>query len=310
MKCDKLNVLYSSDDNYAQHMAVSIYSLLTHNAMFASIDFYIIDNHISEANKERLKKMIGAFSNAAVQFIPFQSWKDKLHLNLKWDISLSSYARLFVAEMLPESVERVLYVDCDMIICDNLLELWNTSLEGRVLGAVQDSVGEQTKSAVGMKAEQKYFNAGLLLIHLKQWRKQKMGQKCLDFIDDHGGQVIHHDQGVLNGLLKGNFICLPLQYNLMTIHYMFNPKQIIRYYGEKAAFYSEKEIKAAKANPVILHYTPSFTSRPWCKNCKHPLKKYYWDYLACTPWAGSKPQASKDSWYVRVMNWKYRLFKG
>lgn len=122
-KKDELNILYSSDDNYAQHMGISIYSLLEHNRSFSHIQIFIIDNEISENNKNKLCDMINEFQNVNVIFIPFQEWKDKLQLNMSWNISVSSYARLFVAEMLPKTVDRVLYMDCDMIICASLEKL-------------------------------------------------------------------------------------------------------------------------------------------------------------------------------------------
>ena len=122
----RMNVLYSSDDNYAQHMGVSIYSLLRHNAEFENIRLYVIDNDISPENRDKLREMVSRFSNAEIMFLPFLEWKEKLRLNMSWGISISSYARLFVGEMLPETVDRVLYADCDMIVCEPLRELWNT----------------------------------------------------------------------------------------------------------------------------------------------------------------------------------------
>lgn len=303
---DLLNVIYSSDDNYAQHLGVSIYSLLNTNRKFKKICVYIIDNGIKDENKKKINQLVDEFHNSQLIYISFDCWKDKLHLNMEWNISLSSYARLFVGSMLPNEVERVLYLDCDMIICDSLISLWETDLSDKVMGAVQDSVENQTKAAVDLKPEQPYFNAGMLLINLAAWRRENTEESCLDFIDKHGGRVRHHDQGVLNGVLSGKVYFLPLSCNLMTIHYIFNRKQIISYYGENAQFWSDSEIKYAKSKPIILHYTPSFTTRPWVKGCCHPLAHLYWDNLVHTPWAGAKPQKNNTKWYVRLVEWRYR----
>lgn len=177
------------------------------------------------------------------------------------------------------------------------------------MAAVQDSVSPRTKEAVGLSSKTKYFNAGLLFINLIEWRRQNMGIRCLEFITAHNGNVTHHDQGTLNGVLNGEFLELPLRYNLMTIHYFFNRAQVLEYFKEEADFYSEKEIVEAKKRPVVIHYTPSFTSRPWCKNCKHPLKFLYWKYIEETPWKGSKMQKSNEKWYIKLINWKYRHLK-
>lgn len=305
----QLNILLSSDDNYAQHLGATIYSLLSQNSDAESICIYVVDNGIEYSNKANLESIVEKYSNASIAWISFEKWKSQLKLNMTWNISLSSYARLFVSEMLPETIDRVLYLDCDMIICESLQNLWSTDLHGMVLGAIQDSISDGTKSSVGLLPNERYFNAGMLLIDLKKWREQHIGDKCLQFISDKNGAVVHHDQGVLNGVFRNQWECLPLKYNLMTIHYIYNCKQVMNYYGEHAVFYSEDEIEGAKRKPVILHYTPSFTTRPWVKNCKHPMKKMYWDAVANTPWSDVKAEKSKERWYVRLINWRYRTFK-
>lgn len=306
--CEALNVIYSSDDNYAQHLGVSMYSLLKCNQDFSTVSVYVIDNEICQENIQKLNQVVAQFPNAKLIFIPFKSWKDKLKLDMQWNISISSYARLFMASMLPENLEQVLYLDCDTIVCDSLKELWNTKLDGFVLGAVQDNIGNQTKEAVGMSPEKKYFNSGMLLVNLSQWRAFNMESQCLQFIEAHNGSVTHHDQGVLNGLCQNKVRILPLRYNLMTIHFMYTRAQIIRFFGENAQFYSEQEINNAKRAPAILHFTPSFTCRPWVKGCAHPLKSFYWDTLTLTPWTGAKPEKNNTPWHVRLVDWRYRIF--
>lgn len=302
----ELHVLFSSDDNYAQHLGAAIYSLLVHNSDFEVIQIYVIDNEISDANKERLKRISLMFPNSNIFWIPFNELRTKLKLNMAWDISISTYARLFLAELLPKNIERVLYMDCDMIACDTLMDLWNTDLQDKVLGAVQDNICDNTKAAVGLLPQDPYFNAGLLLVNVDAWRKQNIGEACLRFIDRHEGKVIHHDQGALNGVLKDKWLKLSVGYNLMTIHYVFNLKQVYKYFGDKSAFYTKTEIERAKRNPTILHYTPSFTSRPWVRGCAHPKMQGYWSAVNNTPWKGAKPEPDLAKWYVKLINWRYR----
>ena len=92
----------------------------------------------------------------------------------------------------------------------------------------------------------------------------------------------------------------------MTIHYLLGLKKIQKFYNDQAEFYPQEEVAEALAHPAILHFTPSFTSRPWVKTCKHPLRHLYWDTLAKTPWEGAKPEKDGDKWYVRVINWWHR----
>ena len=148
MNSKRLNVVYSSDDNYAQHLGASLYSLLQHNTEYKYIYVYIIDNIISSENKSRLQMIADAFTNAKVVFISFDKWSSLLNLNMMWPISLSAYARLFLGSIIEETVERILYLDCDTIVCDSLTELWETDLDKNIIAAVQDTVNEQTKNGV------------------------------------------------------------------------------------------------------------------------------------------------------------------
>ena len=123
-----MQIVYSSDDNYAQHMGASVYSLLSHNADLEII-IYVIDNGISSDNKEKLRQIIKQFPLSQLRWIDFSGWSKKLTLNMQWSISLSSYGRLFIGSMLPENISRCLYLDCDMIICDRINELWNWNMQ-------------------------------------------------------------------------------------------------------------------------------------------------------------------------------------
>ncbi len=302
-----MNVILSSDDNYARHLGVAIYSLLSNNTDVERIHIFVIDNQIENDSLQKLCDIVKPFANADIKFVPFAEYMSALHLNMVHPISLSSYARLFIAEMLPDNVDRVLYMDCDMCVMGSLSDLWNWDLKGNCLGAIQDTMPTKTKADVGLSAIQRYFNAGLLLIDLKKWRSMEVGKKCLVFIDSHNGLVKHHDQGVLNGVLKEHWERLPLRFNVMTIHYILSQTKILRFYKDESPYYDAEEVVEAIKSPIILHYTPSLTSRPWEKNCKHPLRVIYKEFLDQTPWKGYPLVSDNSPWYVRLINLRYRL---
>lgn len=307
VKEDCLNILFSSDDAYAQHLGAAMYSTLEQNVDFQKIQIFIVNNEISAENRDKLEYTASLFHNAKIIWIDFGEWKSKLTLNMAWEISLTAYARLFVGSMLPDNLEKVLYLDCDMIVRESLRPMWETDLQGNIIGAVQDFVGDHVKAAVGLNPHEAYVNSGMLLIDLRKWREQEYERKCLQFIDDHCGRVIHHDQGVLNGVLHGRFRVLPIAYNLMTIHFIFSRRQLCKYYDDHAEFYTEEEVNTAKEQPKILHYTPSFTSRPWVKGCKHPYKAFYWTALLKTPWKNAVPVKNRAKLHVRLVDWRYRV---
>ena len=120
--------------------------------------------------------------------------------------------------------------------------------------------------------------------------------------------MTHHDQGVLNGVLNGQWKRLYLKYNVMTIHYMMSQSKIRRYYKDEAPYYDILEINEAINKPIIIHFTPSFTNRPWEDNCCHPLRVFYSRVLAISPWRDYPLKRDMTPWYVRLINWRYRFF--
>ena len=302
-----MNILFSSDDNYARHLGVAMVSIMLRNKDAEKIHFFVINNRITLANLEKLESVVGRYDNAEISFIPFDAFVKQLHLNLSWPISLSSYARLFVGEMLPTDLDKVLYLDCDVVVNDSIEDLWETDLCGNILGAVQDTIPSKTKASVGLLSQQPYFNAGVLLIDLNRWRDHAIGHKCLAFIESHEGCVTHHDQGVLNGVLVGQWKRLSLKYNVMSIHYMMTQSKIKDYYKDAADFYDAYEIEVAIKKPTILHFTPSFTTHPWEKHCCHPLRDCYKQDLDDTPWRNYPLDKDKNPWYVRLLNFRYRF---
>lgn len=301
----KLVVVYSSDDNYAQHTGVSIISLLENNKHFKEICIYVIDNEISKINKEKLIEIINKYKRK-ITFVNFNKYKEELHLNMQWDIAISAYARLFISSIVPKNIDKILYFDCDIVVVNKIDELWNTDIEDYYIAGVEDTVSSTTKLMVGLSKKDKYINSGMLLINLKKWRRDNIEDKFIKFIDSKNGRVTHHDQGVINGVLYEKSKILKPSFNLMTVYYTMKREDIISYYGIEGDFYSQEEIKKSLKEPVSIHFTPGFTKRPWVKRCKHPEKQVYLDYLYRTPWKGVELEEDKSKIRVKLINWIYR----
>lgn len=300
-----LIIVYSSDDNYAQHTGVSILSVLDNNRHFKNIDIYVIDNDISNENKNRLNDIVNKY-NRNINYIEFEKYKQKLKLDMKWDISISAYARLFISSILPNNIDKVLYFDCDTIIVNKLDELWNIDIKDYYVAGVGDTVSIEVKESVGMDREFNYINSGMLLINLKKWREDYIENQFIEFIDKHRGCVNHHDQGVINGVLYKKCKLLHPKFNIMTTYYTMKRKDIITYYGISNGFYTQEEIDDALNNPVYIHYTPGFTTRPWIKGCKHPKKEIYLRYLDNTPWNYYVPKKDNSKFKIKFINSLYR----
>lgn len=302
---DHLFVAYSSDDNYAMHAGVSILSLFERNETFEAITVFVLDNHISEANRNRIQLLAECRPGRRIEFLDATRFVASLKLNVAWEISLSAYVRLFVGEMIPQTVDRLLYVDCDTLFVDSVWSLWRMPLEQSVAG-VFDTVPAGTKAAVGLAASDRYINSGVLLINLAKWRSNALQDAFLSFMEERGGCVIHHDQGVVNGVLHADCLHLPLRFNLMTHYLTMSRDQILDFYQPEDGVFSGEEIAEAFASPCILHFTPGLAGRPWCKGCSHPLRHLYLDCLARSPWKDYRLRTSRESWRVKLVLWGYR----
>ena len=300
---DTLNVLYSTDSNYAPHAAASIYSLLDHNRDFETINIYIIDDNISGEYKEKFKKIAENFSNAGIIFYPFEKLKPKLQIKETW-YAMVGYARLMLSEI--TEAEKVLYIDCDTIINGSLKELWETDIEGYCIGGVQDNPALYAVEAIGMDDSNRYINGGVMLINLKKWRDDSIEEKIIQMIKDHNGFVFHHDQGIVNGVCKNSIKILHPKFNTMSQFFLMNAKQIKSLY-DMNNYYTQDELDEATKTPVIIHYINKFYNRPWFKSCSHPLKDLYIENLSKTPFEIELKEGSQKT-AVRIRKFVFDHF--
>jgi lipopolysaccharide biosynthesis glycosyltransferase len=298
-----LIVVYSSDNYYVQHLGVSMLSLFQNNKEFKSINVYIIENNISAKNKRNIITISQNYRRT-VHFIDFNSFSSKLQLKIGNSISENSYARLVITSVLENNIDKVIYLDCDSIINQSLKDLWNKDISDYYVAGVCDTVSDKTKSRINLDSNKPYINAGMLLINLKKWREENVEQRFIKFIESYNGEVYHHDQGVINGVLNDKLLVLHPKYNSMSTFFTMSKEQIMQYYGLKD-YYSKVELQEAKSNPVFIHFTPAFVNRPWIRGCRHPLASLYHRYLGLTPWKGTHLLKDKRSLGEKMVAFLY-----
>ena len=286
-----LNVVYSSDDNYVQHVGVSMISLFENNKEFNHINIYLIEKNIAFENKVNLKLICDKY-NRTINFINFNDFSNKLKLNIGNSISVNSYARLFLSSIIEDSIDKIIYLDCDSIVNGSLSDLWNIKISEYYVAGVCDTASDNAKLRVNMDVNSPYINAGMLLINLKKWREEDIEKRFIEFIDSYNGKVFHHHQGTINGVLNKSLLLIHPKYNCMTTFFTMSRDEIISYYGLND-YYSEVELSEAISTPVFIHFTPAFVNRPWIKGSRHPLVSLYNTYLDLTPWKGASMWRSK-----------------
>lgn len=187
-------------------------------------------------------------------------------------ITIEAYLRLFLCDYLPEDIDKVLYLDGDMIICQNISELWEWDLGEAAVGAVPGFKGFDVHyiNNLGYDVRYGYFNSGVLLVNLKLWREECVKDIFLSYLRDGSHSLLYHDQDVLNAVFYNKKIELPIKYNLTT-GLLFKD----RFHSISCSYYHE--IKEAFNDPVIIHYAGPY--KPWFSNIHTPLKSYFEKYF-------------------------------
>ena len=190
-----------------------------------------------------------------------------------------------VGSILPSDLDRVIYLDCDIVINKSLKDLWELDLENSVVAALDDCFSKYYRKNLGLAPTATIFNSGVLLIDLQSWRSHGIENKLLDFIKLKKGKVQQSDQGVLSAVLSEECQLIDPKFNAVTIFFDFNYQEILTYRKPPKEYYSEESIKEATNHPYIIHYTSSFLSkRPWMKGCDHRYVYKWLFYKDLTPW--------------------------
>ncbi len=280
-----MNVIYSADDNYSRHAGISITSLYEKNKDMDEVNVFLINNGIYQENIIKLDSIAKKYGRT-ITYIDFSSYKKRLVLNNDMELPISTYARLFVDQMLPEDVDKILYLDCDIIINESLEELWNTNMHGCTVAGVEDVSSCLFQSETDINVAYRYICAGVLLIDLVQWRKKDIQNKLIEYIDKKNGVVRHHDQTALNGVLWNDCYILHPKYNALTPTFIMPYKNLRAYFNLWDKYYTKQEILESIKSPAIIHYTSANIGRPW-ENNAHPLAKIYQGYWKRSPWSDS-----------------------
>lgn len=279
-------IVYSSDDNYAMQLGISLLSLLMHNSGL-DISIYILSYGISEENK-RYYKELGKNHQANVTIIDITDdlFMTSYNLSQKNVSSRSAYVRLFLSKILPEDIERVLWIDADTLILDSVHDLLVLDLQENVCGMAIDA-SSTFKLLNGFARSDLYYNSGVMVIDMKKWRNIVFPSILFE-IEKRKGKSIDEDQSYINVVCKGMIATLDPRYNMMHAYYRassayhaFLRKQFLL----PEETYSFTTFKEAAFSTVIVHFTNYSDSRPWEYGCEHPMKEKWLEYKNMTPWA-------------------------
>ena len=268
----QMNIALITDENYVIPTGTAIASILQSNPDGQFV-FYIITKSLAEKSVSLLKSFLEPNKDRALLEICSLSdeYKTDFPIRKGDHVSVATYFRFFFANLIPQNVDKLLFLDGDTLCVDSIADFYNTDLDGFSCAAIHDENNDDERAYERLKypPENGYFNAGVMLINLDWWRKNGVMQKCVDYISAEPDSCLWHDQDALNHVLNGTVRWADFRYNFMQG--FFFTKEDMRISPQ---FY--EAIDNARKNPCILHYSSAY--KPWHEECNHPLKNMYRDF--------------------------------
>lgn len=275
-----MEIVFNIDENFIMQCCTTMVSIM-HNNQKEPIHFHVISNGLTSASQSKIRDMAESYEKQVFFYVvDYDKLSDYELFDKQGHISMATYLRLFVSDILPAHLHKVIYLDCDLIVDGAIAELWNTDISGYALGVVEDMWSGMADNYVrlGYDAVYSYFNAGVMLVNLDYWREHKVSQASARYMAAHAGKLIFNDQDVLNGLFHDNKLFLPFRWNVQEG--LVKRRRRIR---PEAVAQLDEELK----NPVIIHFTGG--QKPWIYTCRNPYKCLFFKYLDMTPWKGLRP---------------------
>ena len=283
-----LYVCYSINDFYAREAGISMLSFLENNPGYEPEEVFFIDYGIHPRNKERLDGIAARYGKRITYLNgrPVTSEIKRQYPNYPaWKGSMAACIKPFMDKIMPEYVQRLLYLDADTIVAGSIEELQRMDMgDAVVAGTISNGMGYalQNRAFELYSGNTQYMGSGVLLYDLKNWRRENCYEMIIAVLNKKKHLRLP-DQMLLNNAIPQRLMkVLPTKYNftMSNIH----PWQVyhwLRMYD----ILPEQECREAIDHPVIIHYLTGWAlSRPWHKGCYSHRKEEYYRYKALSPW--------------------------
>ena len=262
-----INICFLTDNGYVMQTCVAIYSLLKNRSSESKYNIYILCNDVSKKNKDFFSVMNG--DNFKINIIDLDFDKSFEKLDKDVPASPTAICKFQIPNILSH-LDRVLYLDGDIIINKDLFELYNVDLQKKYIGAIKDTSGlSRSLYNLFIKKNIFYFNSGVMVMDLKKMRENHISDKLIDY-RIHGYNDLM-DQDSLNYVLNKNVLELPFMYNTQLMFSTITHSDVnsLKKYFHLSDKYSS--ISSILNDAYIIHY--SGKKKPWkhLDGCQHDL---------------------------------------
>lgn len=273
-----INTYFSQNSNNISAFNISSdFNLSTSNNNSSSIDlaqstqipfhFHILTDGINDITKEKLREFEACLNELYPCKFSIYTFCDSVFYDLpKLNGNYLTYFRLKLASYLPQDIKTCLYLDVDMLCMQDIRDIFNIDLQDKVCGVVLDAdfrisrimEGKNNNGGYALNVKT-YFNAGLMLINLDNWRKQNIENQCFSWLAKYIPEC--HDQDTLNAVIEDKILILPLNYNFMIGHLENREESSFKGNNGCTLAYTYKQYLSAKDDIKILHFLTE--RKPW-----------------------------------------------
>lgn len=262
MERKEIPVFFAVDDNYIPFLAVTIKSLIANSSKENNYALKILYTKIGEENQKKIKKY--EQENISIEFMDVTEHVEKIMSKLytRDYFSMTTYFRLFIPDLYPQ-YDKAIYIDSDTVLKADIAEMYNIDIENYLIGAVQDGavasiepLHAYVEKVVGVADYHNYFNAGVIIMNLKELRQHKFQEKFLYLLETVKFSVAQ-DQDYLNRICKGRVKIIDSGWDAM-------PMEPLRM--------SDEDLK-------IIHF--NLGAKPWHHD-NVLYDQYFWKYAEQT----------------------------
>ncbi len=283
-----MNILVAFNDNYAMPTKVMLKSLIDNNC--ENINIYVLYISLTEDSINKLSSLNS--SRSMIRFIQIdESMLENVPITRFY--SKETYIRLFAHLYLPEEMDRILWLDSDVLVNGEIEEFYHQSFKDKLYVAYKDPIqgdSAEKKISLGMPVDAVYVNAGVLLLNLEEIRKRIHVEDITDYIRKYYDNIEFVDQDVINGFLYDSIKVIKSK------NYKYN------YFVSRITSRNRRRVYY---NVRIIHY--AMEKKPWKKGFKYHGFHLWWKYALMTDKSNIKQLISiypsfilaKSDWWLR-----------
>lgn len=292
----------AANDTYSLPLGIMLHSVCSHMSHPENLTIFLVDGGISEPNKARIRRTVEPFGCPLEFLAPL-----KIDIKRKRYLTQEATYRLMLPTLLPD-VDRIIYLDCDVLVFDDLMKLWGYPCD--FIGAAVDLLTPDFKDQI-LDHQQSIdsvvgpaFNSGVLLLNLAALRSTQAMDECFSLLTGpRFEQMAFMDQSALNCVFHSSRNSIPLEWNFPSNHLKV-PLDEVQEPRLVALSSCGDDYLRAQTHVKIIHFMGP--KKPWMPQCEFSQTRIFLRELNASAWFDSSFQ--RTLWHIRfqVARWIYQ----